>query len=286
MTSNEFIEIVRQQASIPVSQVTFLDVDILRTADGEMQTFMLPFMDRIKSEFFLWNDDQYYLAGARYRVHSRAVGATLRDVKLLIGDATDYREVSLDRVPYDGNEEYVSGYYMRGQYVRLIEPLTPPYAVRLVYVVRPNRLVTLAEATTIVSKDSINLTLAGTPSGFKDPITFDIVHGREPFDFCHNGFDRVGILNAGVISVTDGLGTLDFAVGDYVALKGESPVVMLPEPAAWLLAQQVAVRCLEAMGDSEGMVNAAQVEAGMIENVTHLLSNRVKGDPPVIVSPV
>lgn len=280
MTTEQLIAIVRRQASIPISQVTYLDSDIIDTANGEMQTYILPFMDRIKSDFFLWNDDYSYMPASRYRIHTRAVGATLRDVKLVTGG----KEQSLDQVPYDGNEGYFSGYYIRGQYVHLIEPVTTPEVVRLVYIVNPNKQVLAAAATNIASKTDSTITLVTTPSGFGSPLTFDVIHGKEPFDFVHHGFDRVGTLAAGVITYTDGLGTLDMAAGDYVTLPGQTPVVMLPEPVAWLLAQQTAIRCLEGLGDSDGMQAASQVAQTMTRNITNLLTGRVKGDPKVVIA--
>ena len=280
MTTEEFIRNVRRQASIPISQVTFQTTDFIEMMNAEMQTFLLPWIDRIREEFFLQNDDQVYSVGGKYRIHYRASGCTLRDVKLVIDGA----EFSPNQVAFDNSEDRYAGYYIRGQHVHIIEPISAPNLVRLVYMVRPNRNVVAGAATTIASKTATTITLASTPSVFSSPIAFDVIRNKEPYDFPDKGFDRAGTLAAGVITVTDGNGTTDFSTGDIVALAGQSPVVMLPEPAALLLAQQVALRCLEALGDADGVQLALQSRGTMAKEVAHLLSNRVKGDPKQIVT--
>lgn len=279
MTTEDFIKAVRRQASIPVSQITFENSDFIDMAGGEMQTYLLPFIDRVNEEFFLADDDQTFVAGSKYRIHRRAAGCVLRDVKLVFGG----KETSPHRVSYDENEKRNFGYFIRGQYVHFVGIVTAPETVRLVYIMRPNKLVLATSATTIVSKTATTVTLTSTPSNFATPSTYDIIRSKEPFDFCEKGYDRAGSIAANVLTFSDGLGTDDFSVGDYVAMAGESPVVQLPEPAAWLLAQQVALRCLEALGDGDGMTAAMSTRMAMEANVKQLMTQRVKGDPQTIV---
>lgn len=282
MTTEDFIKHVKRMASIPTSQITYASQDFMDLLNGEMQTYILPWIDALKEEFFLWDDDQAFSEGAKYRIHTRAVGCTLRDVKVISGGI----EVGLDRVDLDAKEKRYSGYYVRGQHIHVIEPITNPDTVRLIYMIRPNRNVLSTRATTIASKTASTITLTTTPSNFGTPITFDIVRGKEPFDFPEKGIDRAGTLSGGVITVTDGNGTTDFSVGDYVCLAQETPVVQLPEPAAWLLVQQVVLRCLEGLGDVEGVQLAALARGKMEKDVAKLLTNRVKGDPQkIVVSP-
>jgi hypothetical protein len=75
------------------------------------------------------------------------------------------------------------------------------------------------------------------------------------------------------------------SVGDWVCLAGETVNPQLPVELHPILAQRVAVKLLEGMGDS----NNLQLAQGKLKEaeaaVLGLISNRVEGEPQKIVNP-
>lgn len=280
MTSAEFIANVKRAASVPTAQATFQESDFLATANLEMQTYLFPLLASLREEFFLHDMDFAYVDGGRYRIPPRAMGGKLRDVKILV----DGREKALPRVPLDNLDLAAYGFYIRGTHVHVIKMSTVPTLVRLVYSAQPNPLVSTTRATTVASSTASTITLASTPSVFGTPLKFDILKGSEPYEFLDEGLDRQGTLAAGVITITDGLGVPDdLEVGDYIALRYESPVIQYPLPVASLLVQRVAAKCLEHLGDLEGAQVAFTVLQGMEKEILRFMSNRSESDAPVII---
>jgi hypothetical protein len=75
----------------------------------------------------------------------------------------------------------------------------------------------------------------------------------------------------------------DLAVGDYVALSNQTPVVQLPDEFHQCLSQAVICRVLEALGDSDMYSIAADRLNKKIEAAQQLLTPRVESELPVVV---
>jgi hypothetical protein len=76
----------------------------------------------------------------------------------------------------------------------------------------------------------------------------------------------------------------DLEVGDFMPLAGETPIPNVPTELHMVLAQRVAQRVLEALGDSEGLNNATAKVAEMEMKLTSMMDNRVEGAPRKIVN--
>lgn len=74
------------------------------------------------------------------------------------------------------------------------------------------------------------------------------------------------------------------AVGDQIALAGETIVPQVPADLHSLLAQRVTARCLEALGDTQGLSSANAKLSEMEQKSGALLQSRVEGAPKKIVN--
>lgn len=72
--------------------------------------------------------------------------------------------------------------------------------------------------------------------------------------------------------------------GDYVSLAGETIIPQIPDELHSMLAQRVACRCLEALGDREGLGAANAKLAEMESKTAILINNRVEGSPQKVVN--
>src|SRR5690606_8653031 len=74
----------------------------------------------------------------------------------------------------------------------------------------------------------------------------------------------------------------ELAVGDYVCLAGESPVPQIPVEFHALLAQEVVVKVLEALGKSTK--DAKDDLKTLKENLPNLITPRVQGESRRVVN--
>lgn len=121
------------------------------------------------------------------------------------------------------------------------------------------------------------------PKHFTTAITYDIVAAVSPNKIKHYDLYANSINNTTkTISfrVSD-IGT-DFVVGDYVTKAEETIVPNLPTEYHSVLAQMVAVACLESMGDTNGMQSAEKKLNKMQKSVLNIVTNRVEGAPKKI----
>jgi len=76
----------------------------------------------------------------------------------------------------------------------------------------------------------------------------------------------------------------EMIVGDYVAQANQTIIPNIPTELHSMLAQRVACRCLEALGDMQGLQMANQKLAEMELKTGSLIDNRVEGAPLKVVN--
>jgi len=91
---------------------------------------------------------------------------------------------------------------------------------------------------------------------------------------------------AAVVETIAGVSILPstLAVGDYINVECECIVPQVPADLHVVLAHRVAARCLEALGDTEGLSNANKKLAEMEDKTTNLIDSRVEESPKKIVN--
>jgi len=74
----------------------------------------------------------------------------------------------------------------------------------------------------------------------------------------------------------------DLLAGDYVNTQNEAIVPQIPTELQPMLAQRVVSRCMEALGDTQGLTNSNTKLAEMEQKLFNLISNRGEGTPKKI----
>ena len=75
---------VKQRSMNADNQNLLTDNDIVRIASEELQAVLIPYIESVKGEYFVTNQDQPFLANqAAYVIPQRATGTNLRDVCLV-----------------------------------------------------------------------------------------------------------------------------------------------------------------------------------------------------------
>jgi len=293
-TSTELLADIKRKSFVPISQITFSDDDLLNMADEEIQTGIVPFIMSVREEYLVDYQDIPINSQIRtYDIPSRAIGAKLRDVTLLLNpsDVNQPNERSLPQIAAEDavyNNSYnnflgVLAFFLRDNQVVLSPNATNfgGQTLRLYYFKRPNRLVPTSSCAQIVSISTntavINLIPTAFGSGNTISITSDIVKAKPPFKLLTMDISLTIDSTTNTVTFPANLSTYGISVGDYICLSGESPIAMLPVEVNSLLAQRVAVKLLASMGDDKNFQIATNRLVEMEHSIRDLLSNRVEG---------
>ena len=256
----------------------FTDQEILDLASDALISEIAPMLVASREEFYVWDKDHTVTASqAAYAIPHRAVGATLREVKLVSGTKiTDLIRIDPEEIESTETGSPTS-FYLKGNNVVLYPtPNATGDTLRLSYFIRPNSLVPTSECGQITAISTNTLTVT-VPTGWSTSDTFDLIQGSSGYVI--KGIDLTATqVNAGSIVMT-ATPPSDLVVGDYISLAGEACFPHIPADAHQLLVQLTVVSCLEAMGD---LVNLAPAQAranALRDAFKALLSSRIQGAP-------
>lgn len=284
-TVDSLLTSVKQRAMEASNQNLLSDDDIIRIASEELQSVILPYIESVKGEYFVKNQDQTFVQGtSTYTLPQRSTGSKLRDVCLI-----DFQGNEIN-LPYINPEDLKSswaysalqfGFYPRDNSIVLIlgnlAAIGNYQFVRMIYFRRPNTLCAVADAGQILSINRITneITLDSAPTTWTTSTTFDIIQSIPTFN-SHG--DDLTITNISGFVLTFASIPSDVSVGDYVSEANTSPIPQIPVECHRLLEALTAARMLQYMGDPSFQVFQAQAEAQK-RDLIQVLSPRVDGSP-------
>lgn len=297
MTSDDLIKSVIRRAGLPKVQATFTDEDFLAFANEEMDTGLVPSVLSAREDYFMVTDEvELHQNIVRYDIPARAIGNKLRDVSYLSNNmvVSEMTRIPIDYLP-DYNAAYTYGrraftYYIENNQVVLValngENVTPG-KLRFTYYMRPNRLVLLNQVGIIQNIDRITgqLVLSNIPQDFSVQQKFDFISTISPHrtlakDLRPTGLDPLTkTITFDPLTFTDKL-----QVGDHVSIAETSAIPQFPSDIQVVLAHRTAARCLEALGDQEGL-QAANVKLAELEQKTQIvIDDRVEAAPEKVIN--
>lgn len=310
-SASDLITSVRNRGSIPTAAGSGItDDDILRYANEEIHESIAPIVLRVKEEYFVWTETIELTGGvSKYRINPRSMGNKLRDVMYLDegGNSWSLPLISREHIDYyepSTGVGYPDGFYLEGNDLILIPNLTnsPVGVLEVSFFFTPSQLVASSQARQITAVDTATntITVDSIPTNFTSSSIYDIhsqFPGAEPLRFDLT----VASIDSGAGTITFNTGTdksidrinnsdpqvqerLPVQVGDWVCVQGQSARIQLPKEAHALVAQATVCRVLEAMGDSQGLQNAAQKLMKMESQLISLLEGRVQGAKKKLVN--
>lgn len=280
-TTTEIIEAIKLKGSFPTSNVLFSTADFLSLINDEMNMTVVPLITKLNGEYFLTYKDYILTANkTNYRIPSRAVGSSLRDVQLIENSNT----ISLNRLQEEDKElGSVLGYFLRGNEIILQPiPTSANATLRLVYYRRASKLVSTSRCAEITDIDTDNnsITVSGLPSNITLSTLVDFVQAESPYDVLSQ--DKTVSSISGTTIFFSELPE-DLVIGDYLCKAGESCVANIPEDLIPILVQATLVACLSSKKDKSVDFEMQKLEL-MKRSTLELLSPRVKSDDVKIKS--
>ena len=303
LTTTGLLKSIKRRALVPDNQNTFSDQDFIDLMNEEMMIGLIPAILQLKEEYFIFKQIIPLVANkANYPVPERALGSKLREVCYRDSSGKIYgNEYEMTQIAIDdrytglsngtGSSDFTGfrRFYMLGSDVVLHPHVGPnPYgALALYYYLRPNTLVkdNLVASITAINRTTGEITLSSLPTGYSGTALYDFVKTKSP----HNILDidiPVTAFNSGTKTITVDIENIpkDLDIGDLMPLAGQTSIPNVPTELHMVLAQRVAQRVMEALGDTEGLNNATAKILEMESKLTTMLDNRVEGAPRKIVN--
>lgn len=290
MTSDDIVNSVKRRAFIPEAQNTFSQQDFLDFANEEMYLGLVPAVLQFHQEFLVYPIEIPILANvSKYAIPERALGSRIRDIlyKSTDGNLREMARIEpenrvfFDRVSFDINACY---FYLENNNIVLVPNVTgsPTGSLLVTYYQRPNALVKSEDIGTITAIDTGTgvITLSNVPDKFDLVHTYDLIqtnaaHKSIAIDLSASAVNTI----TETITFSPGDIPSGLSVGDMVAFAGETFIPQIPDDLHVVLAQRVACRCLEAMGDVQNLQFANQKLAEMEIKMATIIDNRVEGAP-------
>lgn len=299
-TSDEIIKSVKRRIIMPTSQNVFTDQDLLDFGTEEINLGMVPMILAEQEDYFLYDKYIDLVPGvSKYPIPYRATGNKIREVSHMRNsnnsDVSEMTRIGIGDLPfYNQNQtnSNIRAFYIANNEICLVpENLINNYTgrLRVSFYIRPNALVPLAEVGIITAINTTTgvisltklppkfLTSAGLlrPDLLNDFIMIKSPHKTLSYDIKPLSIDTI----ANTITYTPSDLPVSLATGDHISEATESAVPQIPSDLHVMLAHRVAARCLEALGDTEGLQNANVKLAEMEKNAKDLINNRVEDAP-------
>lgn len=286
-TTTGLLESIKRRANVPINQSTFTATRILAFADDEMVDTVIPMIREQRNDHFVTSSDTTTTSAVEYAIHAQAMNRGLYNVAIL---DTEGNPCALTRVDFD--REIAPGewswharfrgglaYYVRGDSLFLYPESQSGETLRQYFERIPNKLIetTAAGLVTSVNTGTGVITCSGgVPSSISTSTPICAVKQSPGFALRFEA--QTPSAKTGTTVTVTPAQMANVIAGDYIALDGESPIVQLPVEAHSVLAQAVAVKLLESMGD-EYLSVAQQKLQGAIQAYRQSFPVRVEQAP-------
>lgn len=289
---------LKRRGMLPSTAEALSDTDYLDFCNEEMMAYIVPTMMSTMEEYFVRIEDFDISTNTQsYYIPYRAMGGNLRLVQLNQNGQTNATWVSIPRIEPEREQDYSYGagspvgYLIRNNAVVLLPlPAQPNGILRLQYFIRPNNLVATTAVGTITAitpgSETTTVTCSNIPSTFTTAKQYDLIKAIPGFDTLSFDLNASAVVTGanGTITFSDASAVSDsLAIGDYVCLATESPVAQIPYELHALLAQRVAFKAQEALGDPRAPF-AGKVCDDMSARLMKMLSPRSQGSARYIIN--
>jgi hypothetical protein len=294
MTSAELLASIKLRAAVPISSITFSDEDLLSFAQEETELKLLPSILAVKEEFYVTLATIPLVENqSDYEIPYRAIGNKVRSVFYEQQPGT---MLTLANVPIELMNNYTintfpyqfAGFVLENDHLKLVPRISSGVNGNLLlrYYLRPNKIVKMARGARIRSIDrttgvievSNGATGANTvPSNITITTQIDFIKGKSTNKTYSFDIDPAAVnASGGTITFATGSIPEQLVVGDWICNAGETVIPQVPPELHVMLAQAVACRVLESLGDTQGLQNANQKLAEMEQKLLSVIDTRVE----------
>jgi len=263
MTSETLIASIKRRANIPDSQAMISDEEILDFAKEEMLLNLVPLVVSKHEDYYLTAEDTTIQTNVfKYPIPYRALGSSLRELAFLDSSGAYlplYRK-SIDDITEDSRRGTTSNncrFYIMNENI-VLDTNSPAGHETLTFFfnMRPNALVMSDRISVITGIDRTSgiITVSSVPEVFEAGVKLDFIKLNSPHRIL--GYDIIPTLidtaNSQITFNTTEIPD-ELTIGDHIGLQSETNLVNAPSELHVMLAQMVAARVLESIGDLQNL---------------------------------
>jgi hypothetical protein len=278
-TTDDLVDNIKLIGHVPTGNSTFTNANLINLANRELQ---LPIMKQILSTrggYYLTYEDYEAAQDGLYVIPANAIAGALANVELIQSPTIVPVNLIEESEQFSTNSPTSTsyGFFMRGNYVQILP--TPPIGVtRLWFFKRPSQLISTSLASQITAINGAVYTVDSVPSVLTVGKTIEVLGDQPPFNILGEGeiasIDGTDIeLDAAVTSV---------AVGDWIALQGQTPIPQIPVEFRPLLEQRVVSKVYELQGYLDKKAASDKALEELEQATFSLITPRVKSQTKVI----
>lgn len=282
MLATKLIANIKRRCTIPASQRLLEDTDILAICDTVTMEKLVPEIISLRQNYFVTSSDVALTDGTdTYSIPYRAIGRTLRDLKIKYSDGqkSDLSLVDLEDEHYLGAVTgFPRSFYFKGDKIVLVPPPGAGLTLEMWWEMPPSLLIKEDQAAKVISTSGDDITVDSVPPSITLSTDLDFIEGKA--GFCTYAYDITPINIVGT-TITFSAGALDnltITAGDYLSVVETTPLVQLPRECQPFLETLAARRVLQAIGDFEGLKMLSPDEDDDLKQMRRLLEPRIRGE--------
>lgn len=293
-TGDLLLTSVKRNVMLPFNQNQLSDTDLLAFADEEIASLIMPELIKLREEYGVYTTTTALVASqSAYQVPRRATGRVLRLLELQLNSTTTLAMSQIARADqryYSNNTtgSYPVGFYYQNDKVILLPPVgsAPTQSLVFSFIMRHSQLTTLSSSRIITNINTVtgDVTVSSAfPSTVVAGSLMDMVEARSQPVILSYDIPTTNVAGA-VVSFAPASLPADLAVGDYVTLAQQTPVLTLPEECGPVVMQAVTVRILATQKDLEALPLAQAALDAKLKSMRELLAPRMEGAPQMVIN--
>lgn len=291
--TTRFLRGLKRRITVPAAQQLIGDTGFLELGDDVILEKMVPLMLSTRQDFFVASTNVASQIGvSELDIPTRAIGRGLRDIKYSSdGTSTGIRNLVLitieDEHMFAGSGT-PCGFYFKGDKIILVPtPESNDQYTQIWYDLRPGRLVQTSAAAQVtaisIGATSTIVTVSSTPSLMVANTVVDFIQGNQGNSTLAMDIAVTNVASTQITFAAANVPT-KLAIGDWVALAGQSPVVQLPDDCYPLFETLVCHRILYAIGDYDGAAQLLNNAGEQEKSLKILLEPRIIGEQTKIIN--
>lgn len=290
-TTEQLIANIKRRCTVPTSQLTYTESDFSELANDELQGEVVPLMMSTREEYFVEYEDISVPSDRIIPIPKNTVASKVRTVAYKMPGSPlvliNLPRIDLDVVAGYGFVNYntLAGFFVQGSNLVLYPDTSVPVGtvIRVYFYRRTLNVAPPSSYGRVTAVDTVTntLTLDVTPFTWTTGTKLNAVFSEPPFNTTAPEMTIV-TASSPTVEVDDVTGV---SVGDYVSDMGYSAIPQVPIEVHPYLAQLTAAKCLEGLGDMEGMQVALNKAQELKKGLLIMLSQRVDGSVKKVISP-
>lgn len=280
----------------PISRQTYQDANIIQFLNEEMGNYIVPQIQKIREDLFMHSTEIQLVSNLpKYRIPERASGDALKLV--FWKDSGDSRrqmprvKVSdLDRLWNQGGN-IPSGIFLEGSWIRVVPVTNISGQLEVWYYQRPNELVLTSKVGGITAvSSSLGSSVFTVDTNLINDLAIgqkiDFLSSSSPFVLWAQDVVITAISSTQITvdtsAVSDESSTVMPQIGDYICPARKANIPQIPQEFHPVLAQAVACRLLQGLGDLNKEQSAQATRDRMMQECLSLVENRIEDSPEVV----